>query len=166
MSVNNEPEFLVIAGVGLLGQRYKFKGQKSLSSFLSENFLESSRPFRIIMTHAQESKEFICEIKDSEMIVHMDYLGKKINLGCKPIEEAVALMKPALKKKDKSKFDTLGIIIGFTIFWVVLLVLVDRFSPEPSEAARAQRDCLANAALLALQNNETEYFGDYSRRCY
>ncbi|HMN55731.1 MAG: hypothetical protein J0I00_14265 [Burkholderiales bacterium] len=166
MTVNHEPEFLVISGVGLLGQRYKCKGTKSLSSYLSGNFPESSRPLRIIVTHAQESKEFICEINNGKMIIHIDHLGNSITSERKPIEEAVALMIPNLTKEEKQKFGTLRIIMVFAISWVILFILVDRFASQPSEATQARRDCLVNAALLALKNNDAEHFSDYSRRCY
>lgn len=58
------------------------------------------------------------------------------------------------------------VIIGFVIFWVILLVLVDQFSTEPSETTQVRRDCLAKAALLAAQNNDADRFSDYSRHCY
>ena len=171
MAINNEPEFIVTSGVGLLGESFKCNNKEDLLSYITENFTKSPNRLRITIKNNTETREFICLVKEGTITLHTESMGKHGMPQEKSIEESISLMlhlTETSRSKENATSKEIGIfkvVLGFVAFWVIVLFLADQFTPKPSETTQARRDCLASAALLAAKNNEADHFSDYARRC-
>lgn len=92
MAINNDPDFIVTSGVGLLGKSLKCKGKKDTSLYIAKNFSYSPHPIRVAVEHQKRRMEFICIPNESKTTIYIDSLGKRIALCEGDIEYAIDSM--------------------------------------------------------------------------
>lgn len=92
MTINHDPEFIVISGVGLLGKSFKCKGKKNASSYITKIFSDSPRPIRVAIEYHKNRMDFICIPNEHKIIIYIDSLGKRIALGEGCIEDTIDSM--------------------------------------------------------------------------
>lgn len=114
MSIDNNQEFVIISGVGLLGKTFKCSNKKELLSYIMDNFSKSPNRLRVIVTQNQETREFICLINEGKMITYTEPL-KNITPEERSIEEGIALIAKITnpqRPKESEVFDFFKFIIG------------------------------------------------------